>query len=86
MTREQFDKLMPGEAVTVFSFGRHAGVIMQKNPTLTIQGRTFEAAGWVKVRLFRGPEWNGTFEDVDVTKRIAPPKTVVPSPKRKAFG
>lgn len=71
MTRDQFDAVQIGTPVTVFSFGRHAGIVIGKAPVMTLQGRTFVADGWIKVRLLGKPEWNGTFKDADITKQIA---------------
>lgn len=70
MTRDQFAAIGPGTPVMVYSFGQHGGVVIGKDPVITIQGRTFEAAGWLKVRIPGKPEWNGTFRDVDIVKQL----------------
>lgn len=73
MTRTGFQNIQPGTEVTISSFGIHKGVVVEKNPTITMQGRTIQPTGWLKVRLhdetlpteFR--EWNGDCKFVTLT-------------------
>lgn len=75
MTRTEFERLAPGTPVTIYAFGEHPGVVIAINPTVTIQGRTVQPAGWVAVRPLNPatPIYNGTFKDVDLAPRIASP-------------
>lgn len=75
MDAKSFSDIPIGAAVVVYSFGVHRGHVVEKNPTVTIQGRTFKADGWLKVQLEGGkPEWNGTYRDVerDVCRNAEP--------------
>jgi hypothetical protein len=49
MNAQQFNDIMIGTPVIVYSFGVHYGRIAGKRPTVTIQGRTFTADDWLKV-------------------------------------
>lgn len=54
------ERFAPGDRVTVHSFGAHAGTVTGLDPVMTVQGRTWQAKGWVTVRLDDGRTWNGT--------------------------
>lgn len=62
-----------GDAVEVYSFGVHGGVITGFNPTVTIQGRTWPRIGWVRVNLQDGRTWHGTIADVAHVEAGLPP-------------
>jgi len=62
-----------GDAVEVYSFGVHPGVITGFAPVVTIQGRTMARAGWVRVHLQDGRRWHGTIADVAHVEAGLPP-------------
>ncbi len=62
-----------GDAVEVYSFGVHPGVITGFAPVVTIQGRTISRTGWVRVHLQDGRIWNGTVSDFAPVEGGLPP-------------
>jgi len=67
---QQFEDISIGTPVIVYSFGTHYGRVAGKQPTVTIQGRTFAANDWLKVAIAAPDgttrEWNGAYEDVAI--------------------
>ena len=62
MTPARFAKLAAADRVEVRDFGTHPGIVVQTNPAVTIQSRSAERRGWIKVRLDDGREWSGAFK------------------------